>query len=151
MHDTPLLYTYYRSSSAARVRIALNYKGIDYESRPVNLLLGEQRSEEYMALNPCGTVPCMVTGAHTICQSTAILEYLEETYPQKPLLPKDPVRRAEVRAIVDSICSGIQPLQNLSILQTLPESERATHARNVITKGLGVVEKLLERTAGRFC
>ncbi|KAJ2547836.1 Glutathione S-transferase zeta-1 [Coemansia sp. RSA 1933] len=151
MHEKPTLFTYFRSSSAARVRIVLNHKEVAYESRPVNLLLGEHRLAEYKALNPCGTVPCMVIDGHTICQSTAIMEYLEETYPQKPLLPKEPAQRAAVRAIVDAICSGIQPLQNLGVLQKLPEPERAPYACDIIAKGLGIVEKLLERTAGKFC
>ncbi|KAJ2508006.1 Glutathione S-transferase zeta-1 [Coemansia sp. RSA 2049] len=150
-NNRPILYTYFRSSSAARVRIALNHKKIDYDARPINLLLDEQMSEEYTAMNPGGTVPCMVIDGHTICQSTAILEYLEETRPQAPLLPRDPASRAAVRAIVDVICSGIQPLQNLSVLKTLPESERQSYACGIITKGLAVVERMLERTAGQFC
>ncbi|KAI9506112.1 hypothetical protein GGI25_003778 [Coemansia spiralis] len=149
--EKPILYTYFRSSSAARVRIALNYKEIEYEARPVNILLGEQWSEEYMSLNPCATVPSMIIDGSTICQSIAILEYLEETFPHKPLLPKDPVQRATVRAIVDAICSGIQPLQNLSFLQTLPENERANYACKIIAKGLNVVEKMLKKSAGKFC
>ncbi|KAJ2660001.1 Glutathione S-transferase zeta-1 [Coemansia sp. RSA 1200] len=150
-NNRPILYTYFRSSSAARVRIALNHKKIDYDARPINLLLDEQMSEEYTAMNPSGTVPCMVVDGHTICRSTAILEYLEETRPQAPLLPKDPVSRAAVRAIVDVVCSGIQPLQNLSVLKTLSESERQPYACGIITKGLAVVERMLERTAGQFC
>ncbi|KAI8322427.1 glutathione transferase zeta 1, isoform CRA_c [Martensiomyces pterosporus] len=151
MSDKPVLYTYFRSSSAARVRIALNHKGIDYEARPVNLLKGEQLSEEYVKVNPSGMVPYLIIDGHEFCQSVAILEYLEETRTERPLLPKDPVQRAQVRAIVGAICSDTQPLQNLGVLKTLPQEERAGYACRIITKGLAVVERLLEKTAGEFC
>ncbi|KAJ2766725.1 Glutathione S-transferase zeta-1 [Coemansia nantahalensis] len=151
MSSKPVLYTYFRSSSAARVRIALNYKGIDFESRPVNLVKGEHLAEEYARQNPASLVPLIVIDGHTLAQSVAILEYLEETRPDKPLLPRDPAARAQVRAIVGAICSDTQPLQNLRVLKTLPEDQRATHAHNVIARGLAVVEKMLEASAGTFC
>ncbi|KAJ1959614.1 hypothetical protein GGI12_004248 [Dipsacomyces acuminosporus] len=151
MSDKPVLYTYFRSSSAARVRIALNHKGIDYESRPVNLLKGEQQAEDYIRVNPSGMVPYLLIDGNEFSQSVAMLEYLEETRPERPLLPKDPVQRAQVRAIVQAISSDTQPLQNLGVLKTLPQEERADYARRVITKGLAVVEKMLEKTAGEFC
>ncbi|KAJ2879575.1 hypothetical protein H4R27_005224 [Coemansia aciculifera] len=147
----PVLYTYFRSSASARVRIALNLKGIVYESRPVNLVQGEQRSADYFALNPSGLVPSLEIDGHRLTQSVAILEYLEETRKNRPLLPSDPLQRARVRAIVGAICCDTQPLQNLRVLLELPESERAGHARSVISQGLAVVEKMLEHTAGRFC
>ncbi|KAJ2452510.1 Glutathione S-transferase zeta-1 [Coemansia sp. RSA 2336] len=147
----PVLYTYYRSSSAARVRIALNYKGISYEPRPVNLSTGEHLSEPYTSQNPQALVPFMVIDGCEIGQSVAILEYLEETRPDKPLLPKDPAQRAQVRAIMGAICCEIQPLQNLRVLKTLPESQRAAHAQKVIADGLVAVEKMLEKSAGTFC
>ncbi|KAJ1735243.1 hypothetical protein LPJ61_000657 [Coemansia biformis] len=151
MSPKPVLYTYFRSSSAARVRIALHHKGIDYEARPVNLAKGEQLSEAYTSQNPAALVPLIVIDGHEICQSVAILEYIEETRPERPLLPKDPALRAHVRAIVGAICSDIQPLQNLRVLKTLPEDQREEHARTVIAQGLAVVEKMLEATAGAFC
>lgn len=150
-HEKPILYTYFRSSSAARVRIALNFKGVDYEPRHINLLKSEQQSAEYLAHSPSGLVPLLVVGNEEIMQSVAILEYLEETYQNKPLLPKDPSKRAQVRAIVGTICSDIQPLQNLRVLRTIPEQERQEYARRIIGQGLAVVEKMLERTAGSFC
>ncbi|KAJ2747628.1 Glutathione S-transferase zeta-1 [Coemansia sp. BCRC 34301] len=151
MDNRPVLYTYFRSSASARVRIALNLKDIDYEARPVNLVQGEQRSAEYIERNPSRLVPCLEIDGHRLTQSVAILEYLEETRKHRPLLPADPLKRAHVRAIVGAICSDIQPLQNLRVLLELPEAERAGHARKVISQGLAVVEKMLEHTAGRFC
>ncbi|KAJ2316929.1 Glutathione S-transferase zeta-1 [Coemansia sp. RSA 2702] len=151
MDAIPVLYTYFRSSSAARVRIALHYKGISYESRPVNLSAGEHLGEDYTRQNPEAQVPFMLIDGNAIGQSIAILEYLEETRPERPLLPRDPAQRAQVRAIVGAICCDIQPLQNLRVLKTLPEDQRAEHARKVIAHGLEIVEKMLEKTAGEFC
>ncbi|KAJ2797133.1 Glutathione S-transferase zeta-1 [Coemansia guatemalensis] len=151
MECKPVLYTYYRSSSAARVAIALNYKGIDYEQIPVNLLKNEQLAETYVSKNPSALVPLLVIDGCELSQSVAILEYLEETRPDAPLLPKDPAQRAHVRAIVGAICCDIQPLQNLRVLRTLPEDQRPEHARSVIARGLSVVEAMLEKTAGQFC
>ncbi|KAJ2786185.1 Glutathione S-transferase zeta-1 [Coemansia javaensis] len=151
MDSAPVLYTYYRSSCSARVRIALNHKGIDYEARPINLVSGEQLSAEYTAQNPSGLVPLLVIDGREISQSVAILEYLEETRPAKPLLPADPAQRAQVRTLVGVICCDIQPLQNLRVLKTVPEDQRPAYARAVIESGLAVFEKMLERTAGRFC
>ncbi|KAJ2822801.1 Glutathione S-transferase zeta-1, partial [Coemansia sp. 'formosensis'] len=109
------------------------------------------RSADYFALNPSGLVPSLEIDGHRLTQSVAILEYLEETRKNRPLLPADPLLRAHVRAIVGAICSDTQPLQNLRVLLELPEAERAEHARRVISQGLAVVEKMLENTAGRFC
>ncbi|KAJ1647094.1 hypothetical protein J3B02_000698 [Coemansia erecta] len=147
----PVLYTYFRSSCSARVRIALNHKGIDYAPRPVNLLRQEHSADSYTGLNPGGLLPFLVIDGHGLSQSVAILEYLEERFPHRPLLPSDPVQRAQVRAIVGVVCCDIQPLQNMRVLLALPEDQRAHHARNVISAGLAVVEKMLEKTAGLFC
>ncbi|KAJ1855565.1 Glutathione S-transferase zeta-1 [Coemansia sp. RSA 1822] len=151
MDSTPVLYTYFRSSSAARVRIALNLKHIAYEARPINLAAGEHLSEAYTSQNPEALLPYMIIDGNAISQSVAILEYLEETRPEVPLLPKDPAHRAQVRAIVGAICCEIQPLQNLRVLKTLPKDQQAEHAHGVIARGLGVVEKMLEKCAGKFC
>ncbi|KAJ2162167.1 Glutathione S-transferase zeta-1 [Coemansia sp. RSA 552] len=151
MDSKPALYSYYRSSSAARVRIALSYKGIGYETRPINLVKNEQQAQAYLDQNPGGLVPFIVIDGHAFGQSVAILEYLEETRPEKPLLPKDPVLRARVRSIVGAICSDIQPLQNLRVLKTLPEDQRAEHACRVITQGFAAIEKMLAQAPGRFC
>ena len=111
------LYGYWRSSSAFRVRIALNLKGLDYRQVPVHLVRdgGQQNSPAYRALNPLGLVPALVHGDHVLVQSLAICEYLEETQAGMPLLPADAVGRARVRAMVQTICSEVQPLNNLGV------------------------------------
>ena len=93
------LFTYFRSSAAYRVRIGLNLKGLDWEPDVVWLTKGEQSSDDYRSVNPHGLVPTLVEGEHALGQSLAILEYLDETHPQPPLLPADPVARAQVRAV----------------------------------------------------
>ena len=112
------LYSYWRSSASYRVRIALNLKGLEYETIPVHLLRGggEQHGPEYRALNPQGRVPLLVDGDFRLTQSLAILEYLESTHPRPPLLPVDERRRALVRAFCQAIAADIQPLQNLGTL-----------------------------------
>ena len=106
------LYTYFRSSAAYRVRIALNLKGISHESVSVNLLKGEQREAGYKALNPQMRVPSLNIGETILIQSPAILEYLDEVYPEPPLLPMGAVNRAKVRAIASLIACDIHPLNN---------------------------------------
>ena len=116
------LYTYYRSSTAYRVRIALNLKGLDYEAIPIHLTKGGggQHSAEYRALNPLGRVPSLVLDSgDVLTQSLAIIDYLEETHPNPPLLPADPVQRAQVRAFAQVIACDIHPLNNLITLQYL--------------------------------
>jgi len=111
------LYSYWRSSSAYRVRIALNLKGLDYEMIPVSLAPGvsEQRRDEYRSVNPQMLVPFLEDGEVKMGQSMAILEYLEETYPETPLLPKDEPARSRVRAFCNMIACDIQPLNNLRV------------------------------------
>lgn len=113
------LYTYFRSSAAYRVRIALNLKGVTYESVPINLLKGEQRADGYRAVNPQKRVPSLDIGATTLIQSPAILEYLDEVYPEPPLLPVGAVTRAKVRAIASLIACDIHPLNNSGTLAYL--------------------------------
>ena len=114
------LYSYYRSSAAFRVRIALNLKEIDYVSVPVNLLRGEHKSSEYLAINPQGLVPALkVSGDQIITQSPAILEWLEENYPQYPLLPEDPALRALTRSLSSVVACDIHPICNLRVLNYL--------------------------------
>ncbi|XP_045584398.1 probable maleylacetoacetate isomerase 2 isoform X2 [Procambarus clarkii] len=146
----PVLYSYYRSSCAWRVRIALAYKGVEYEYRPVHLLKKEQVSDDYMKLNPMGQVPALVIGSRTLTQSMSILEYLEEAYPQKPLLPKDLFLRAKVREVCEVIASGIQPLQNLSVLQKVGDEKKMEWAQFYINKGFIALEQLLAGCAGKF-
>jgi maleylpyruvate isomerase len=113
------LYTYFRSSAAFRVRIALNFKGIAYESLPTALLKNEHRNADYLALNPQGLVPALDTGSGVLAQTLAIIEYLEETQPTPPLLPADPLGRARVRSLALAIACDIHPLNNLRVLNYL--------------------------------
>lgn len=115
-----VLYGYYRSSAAYRVRIALNLKGLSYRQQAVNLLKGEQRDPAYLALNPQGLVPALLDNGQLLTQSLAICEYLDEAYPDTPaLLPRDLHERARVRALALSICADIHPLHNSRVLKYL--------------------------------
>ncbi len=157
-----IFYDYWRSSSAWRVRIALNIKQIAVERRPVNLApqgdVGAQHQPEFRALNPLCQVPVLVLdGApgppRTLTQSMAILEYLEERFPSPPLLPADPWLRARARQLGEMVNAGIQPMQNLSLLRRLEESgvaEPKELARHYIARGLGAIEAIAGETAGRF-
>ena len=115
------LYTYFRSSAAFRTRIALNFKGLDFAAVPVDLRAGAsaQRAPEYLALNPEGLVPMLAVGGRLLRQSLAIIEYLEEAHPQPPLLPREALARAEVRALALAIACDIHPLNNLRVLNYL--------------------------------
>lgn len=132
------LYTYWRSSSAYRVRIALAAKGVDYQSIPVDLLAREHRSPEYLAANPTGYVPCLVVDGRPFIESSAIVELLEELYPTPRLLPEDREGRADVRALVQIVNAGTQPLQNLNVLQRVSDDPEARQlwSRHFIEKGL---------------
>jgi maleylpyruvate isomerase len=143
------LYTYWRSSASHRVRIALGYKGLTYEPVFVNLLASEQRGDEYRKTNPMGHVPCLVLGGAKYVESTAIVELLDELYPDPPLLPKTPEDRARVRALVQIVNSGIQPLQNLVVLDKIGDDteKRLAWLRHFITRGLGAWEALASRFA----
>ena len=155
-----IFYDYWRSSSAWRVRIALNIKQIVVERRVVNLAPdgGAQHKPEFRALNPMSQVPVlMIEGPpgppRTITQSMAILEYLEEQFPSPPLLPADPWRRARARQLAEMVNAGIQPMQNLSFLQRLQESglaEPREITRHHIARGLAAMEAIAGETAGRF-
>jgi len=155
------LYSYFRSSAAYRVRIALNLKGLSYEYLGVHLLKdgGQQLSESYRALNPTALVPTLVDGDAIIGQSLAIVEYLDETHPQPALLPADPAGRARVRAIAQTIACDTHPLNNLRVLKYLKHdmqvSEDAKNAwyRHWVNLGLGAVEAMLAHSpaTGSFC
>jgi len=114
-----ILYDYFRSSAAYRVRIALNLKGIEAERRFVHLRKGEQRAAGYLGVNPQGLVPTLVDGDTVLTQSLAIIEYLDEKHPAPALLPRDIADRAWVRAIALSIACDIHPLNNLRVLKHL--------------------------------
>lgn len=145
------LYTYFRSSAAYRVRIALNLKGIKAEYRYVHLVKdgGQQHKPDYLTVNPQGLVPALVDDGHILTQSLAIIEYLEETHPQPPLLPKDALGRARVRALSQAIACDIHPVNNLRILKYLEkefgvsEAARNQWYRHWITEGFNALEKLL--------
>jgi maleylacetoacetate isomerase len=158
--DDLLLYGYWRSSSAYRVRIALNLKGLRYRQQPVHLVRGggEQHGPGYRDVNPLGLVPALRHGAHTIVQSTAICEYLEETFPDAPLLPSDAPGRARVRSMVQTVCSEIQPLNNLGVTAYLKADcglDDAAAARwyaHWIARGFAALEAWLGAPAsGAFC
>ena len=144
------LYTYFRSSAAYRVRIALNLKGVAYEAVPVNLLKGEQRQEGYRAVNPQQRVPSLDTGGATLIQSPAILEYLDEAYPEPPLLPVGAANRAKVRAVASLIACDIHPLNNSGVLAYL--KTRLGHDQAAadewyahwVREGFDAVEALIE-------
>jgi maleylacetoacetate isomerase len=116
------LYSYFRSSAAYRVRIALNLKGLSYETVPIHLIKegGHNRRPEYRAVNPQMKVPTLITDTgEALIQSLAIIEYLDETHPQPPLLPKDPIARAKVRSLAQIIACEIHPLNNTAPLRYL--------------------------------
>ncbi len=151
------LYNFWRSTCSWRVRIALHHKGLAFEYLPVHLVKdgGEQNQDSYREKNPMRTVPMLeLDSGQRISQSLAILEYLEEAYPQKPLLPRDLMKRASVRQLSEMVNSGIQPLQNLSVIQyvkgELQADERA-FAKHWITRGMTAFEATLGTTAGKYC
>ncbi|HJU76952.1 MAG TPA: glutathione S-transferase N-terminal domain-containing protein, partial [Sphingomicrobium sp.] len=111
-----LLYDYFRSSAAYRVRIALNLKGVEYEGRPVNLLHGEQKADDYRAINPQGLVPMLEIDGLRLTQSLSIIMYLASRFPEPPLLPEDPADAAHVRSMALAIACDIHPLNNLRVL-----------------------------------
>jgi maleylpyruvate isomerase len=113
------LYDYWRSSAAYRVRIALNLKGLDYTSLPINLAQGAQSAESYIAVNPQGLVPMLVDDDFSAAQSMAIIEYLDERYPEPAMLPSTSQARAHVRAMANIIACDIHPINNLRILKYL--------------------------------
>jgi len=148
------LYSYWRSSCSFRVRIALNLKGLKYEYKAVNLLKGEHFGAEFTKLNPIGYVPALVDEDIVVADSFAILMYLEEKYPQHPLLPRDLQRRAINYQAANIVSSSIQPLQNLAVLKYIEEKVNADE-KNVwvkfhIEKGFAALEKLLKDYAGKY-
>ncbi len=155
------LYTYWRSSSAYRVRIALNLKNLDYESVPVHLVRdgGQQKSAEYLKINPQGLVPVLVDGDIVLRQSLAIIEYLDEKYPRPPLLPGSASGRARVRGLAYLIADEMQPMNNLGVLQYLEHQAGFDQQRlddwyrHWITKGFTALEQLLSTggQSGQFC
>jgi maleylacetoacetate isomerase len=147
------LYSYWRSSSAHRVRIALGFKGIEHETVAVNLLAGEQSSDEHKKRAPSGFVPALVIDGEAFVESVAIIELLDDLFTDAPLYPKKARERARVRAIVETINSGIQPLQNLAVLlrHSDDHDKRTAWAHHFNRRGVEVIERLMEKHGeGRF-
>ena len=155
------LYTYFRSSAAYRVRIALNLKGLDYEAVPVHLLRegGQHLMDNFLTINPSGLVPALQDDRMTLTQSMAIIEYLDELHPMVPLLPKDAVGRARVREMAQIIACDIHPVNNLRVLKYLvkhlglSEDAKTDWYRHWVIEGLRSLEAHLARNlgTGRFC
>lgn len=151
MSEKPILYSYWRSSCSWRVRTALELKGIDYDYKAVHLVKQEQTGEEYAEKNPMMQVPTLIINGLQLTQSVAIMEYLDEVYPDKPsLLPKDPADRAIVRMLTEIVNSGIQPVQNFSVLQYIGAERKMEFGHHFIQKGLRGLEKTLQKTAGKY-
>jgi maleylpyruvate isomerase len=153
------LFDYYRSSAAYRVRIVLNLKGIDYQPAGVNLLKGEEAGDDYLAVNPQGLVPSLQDGSHTLFQSLAICEYLEEIYPTPALLPGTAVERARIRALAQMVACDIHPVNNLRVLKYLTgelgvtEEQKLTWYQHWISEGFNALESLLSSSTetGQYC
>lgn len=149
------LFNYWRSSASYRVRIALHFKAIPFEYIPVDLAGGAQLGDAYAAVNPARAVPALVIDGHTLSESMAILEYLDETRPLSPLHPRKAVDRAQVRRLAELVNSGIQPYQNLHLLKRLRTEFGADDARvqawagHYNRAGLEKLEALFQQTAGR--
>jgi maleylpyruvate isomerase len=150
------LHGYFRSSASYRVRIALNLKGLGAEHLPHHLRKGEQRDPAYLEINPQGLVPTLQDTGAVITQSLAIIEWLEETHPEPPLLPKDPLRRAHVRAFAMALACDTHPVQNLKVLARLrqlglPEEKVTEWAAWANREGLSACEILIANESGPFC
>ena len=151
-----ILHDYFRSSAAYRVRIALNLKGVDYESRPVNLAEGAQKAAGYRALNPQGFVPMLEIDDHRLTQSLAIIAFLDQTRPEPRLLPADPTDQAHVRAMALTIACDIHPLNNLRVLKYLggplglSQGVRDTWYAHWVTEGFDALEAMASQRSGGF-
>jgi maleylpyruvate isomerase len=151
------LIGYFRSGASYRVRIGLNLKGVSVEHAFRHLRKGEHKAADYLAVNPQGLVPALILDdGETLTQSLAILDWIDETWPQPPLLPKDPVRRAKVRAFALAIACDVHPVQNLGVLNKLKaygldEAKANQWAKEVNYDGLAACEKLLAGEQGPFC
>src|SRR3954452_3338239 len=152
----PILYDYFRSSAAYRVRIALNLKGIDYESRQIDLRGDRQKSSDYRELNPQGLVPMLEIDGHRLTQSLAIINYLDLRYPNQPLIPASAAERAHVVAMALTVACDIHPLNNLRVLKYLKnelghsQDEVDRWYAHWISEGLPALEVMAAPHAGKF-
>jgi len=152
----PILYDYFRSSAAYRVRIALNLKGVDYEQRQVDLRAGEQKSADYRTLNPQGLVPMLEIDGHRLTQSLAIINYLDLRFANQPLIPASAAERAHVVAMAMAIACDIHPLNNLRVLNYLKDplghsqTEVDAWYAHWITEGLRPLEAMAAPRSGDF-
>jgi len=152
------LHNYFRSSASFRVRIALNLKGLDYEYIPVHIARGDHKTGPFAAISPDRLVPLLEDGDEKLSQSMAIIEYLDEVHPEPALLPHDPVGRAHVRALAQSIACEIHPINNLRVLKylvrelKLDEEAKNTWYRHWVREGLLAFERqLVQQPAGVYC
>jgi maleylacetoacetate isomerase len=149
------LYSFFRSSAAYRVRIALRLKGLGFETIPVNLRAGEQRSADYLAVNPQGLTPALEINGAVIGQSLAILDYLDSVVPAPRLIPLHPLERARVLAFAQTVACDVHPLSNLRVLNWLRErvsnEEIAAWNSRWIAEGLAALETMAARYAGDYC
>ena len=148
-----VLYHYWRSSCSWRLRWALKLKGVVCELKHINLLEGEHKTKAYLKLNPSGQVPCLKTKEDIATESLAIIEWLDELICDPKLIGGSPEKRRKIREFSYKIASGIQPIQNLGVMRahSSQRSEQVAWAKLWIEKGLGVCEKLLEKTATKYC
>jgi maleylpyruvate isomerase len=151
------LYNYFRSSASYRVRIALAYKGLAYDYHSVHLVRNEHTQGPYAALSPSRLVPTLIDGEVVLTQSMATIEYLDETHPEPPLMPKDALGRARVRTIAQDIACEIHPLNNLRVLRylvndlKLSEEAKDSWYRHWVETGLETVERQLSALPARYC
>ena len=152
----PVLYGYWRSGTSYRTRIALELKGLAYEYRAVDLRAGAHKDAAYRALDPQGLVPTLEIDGHALIQSPAILEWLEERYPEPPLLPHDPFERATVRAMAAIVACDIHPLNNLRVLKSIrhdlgaDDAQQAAWTQRWIVAGFEALEAMIARHGGHW-
>jgi maleylpyruvate isomerase len=161
MSDDLVLYTYFRSSAAFRTRIALNLKGVKTTNRYIHLLKdgGQQFADAYRAINPQALVPTLMDHGHVLQQSVAIIEFLDEAYPEPPLLPSDKYGRARVRALAYAVACDIHPINNLRVRKYLlsemkhSEPEVLEWQRHWMRIGFAAIETMLadDKRTGKFC